>query len=205
MDRHGTSPSSIAMTVFFAVIGYISTALHTLRAQQHRGRVERVNQQLRELYGPLLACVTASKASYDAMLSQAKRDGIEPEKFRQRMRANPSGPAAAAYREWVKAVLMPLSEQAARRVIDRADLLEGSGMEPHLMQLVAHVSAYKVVMARWAEGSTTDFSAMPYPDGILDWINESYAMLKQRQADLLGISADGKQGSPLMQVIASRL
>ena len=41
-----------------------------LQAQQHLGRVERVNEQLKELYGPLLACVTASKSAYDAMVQQ---------------------------------------------------------------------------------------------------------------------------------------
>ena len=56
-----TSPTSIAATVGLAILGYVSTALHTLRAQQHGARVERVNEQLKALYGPLLACVTASK------------------------------------------------------------------------------------------------------------------------------------------------
>ena len=60
----------IAVSLFFAVVGYITTALHTLRAQQHRARVDRVNEQLKALYGPLLACVTASKSSYKAMLRQ---------------------------------------------------------------------------------------------------------------------------------------
>ena len=167
MSYHdGRPPTNIALTVGFAVVGYISTAMHTLRAQQHRARVERVNEQLKCLYGPLLACVTASKSSYNAMLRQAARDGIVPSKFRESVRAVPDGPAAIVYRSWVKAVLMPLSERAAQLVITRADLLEGSGIEPLLLQLVSHVSAYKVILQRWEEGSSTDFSAIPYPDDI---------------------------------------
>lgn len=47
---------------------------------------------------------------------------------------------------------MPLSEKAAAIVMERADLLEGERIDPLLLQLVAHVSAYKVIMRRWREG-----------------------------------------------------
>ena len=61
---------AISLSVVTAIIGYISTSLIQLRAAQHTGRLERVNEQLKELYGPLLACVTASKSAYDAMVQQ---------------------------------------------------------------------------------------------------------------------------------------
>ena len=64
------------------------------------------------------------------------------------VRADPDGSAAHAYRTWVRVVLMPLSETAARTAMERADLLEGSGISPLLLQLVAHVSAYKVISPR---------------------------------------------------------
>ena len=201
-----TSPTSIAATVGLAILGYISTALHTLRAQQHGARVERVNEQLKALYGPLLACVTASKSSYGAMLRQLEASGISPSQFRSAVRADPTGPAAQAYRTWVRTVLMPLSEKAASLVIERADLLEGSGgIEPLLLQLVSHVSAYKVLLQRWRDGQSAEQSAIPYPDDIHAWASSEFVRLKQRQASLLGIAADGSQGSPLMQLIASKL
>ena len=61
--------------------------------------------------------------------------------FRAAVRADPSGPEAVAYRAWVKGVLLPLSAKAADIVVERADLLEGTSIEPLLLQLVAHVSA----------------------------------------------------------------
>jgi hypothetical protein len=201
--EHIPSGRSIGVTVGLAVLGYVSTAMHTLRAQQHRGRVERVNEQLKALYGPLLACVTASKASYNAMLRQAGVD--TPAKFREAMLASPSGPTARAYRTWVRVVLMPLSEKAAQLVMDRADLLENSGIEPLLLQLVSHVSAYKVILRQWEEGVNAELSAIPYPDDIHAWVSDGFAKLKRRQAALLGIAADGTQGSPLMRLIASKL
>ena len=49
----------------------------------------------------------------------------------------------------MKTVLQPLNEKAAKIVTEHADLLEGSSVEPLLLQLVAHVSAYRVILERW--------------------------------------------------------
>lgn len=45
-------------------------------------------------------------------------------------------------------VLQPLNERVAEVVIKNADLLESHSMEPLLLQLVAHVSAYRVIIKR---------------------------------------------------------
>jgi hypothetical protein len=197
LERLGT-------TLFFAALGYITTAANALRSQQHRARVDRVNEQLKSLYGPLLACVTASKSSYDAMLRQA--GASSPAEFRARVRADPDGPAARAYRSWVRVVLMPLSETAAQTVMQRADLLEGSEISPLLLQLVAHVSAYRVILKSWEQGDQlTEHSHIPYPEQLEQWVSNLFDELKRRQSGLLGIQADGGMGSPLMRFITSRL
>lgn len=49
----------------------------------------------------------------------------------------------------MKTVLQPLNEKAAKIVTEHADLLEGSTVEPLLLQLVAHVSAYRVILERF--------------------------------------------------------
>ena len=205
-----TSVHSIGISLLFAVFGYITTALHSLRSLQHRGRVDRVNEQLKSLYGPLLACVTASKSSYDAMLQQASLrcgtgEALSPSEFRAVVQADPTGAVAQTYRRWVREVLMPLSEKAARIVMERADLLEGAGISPLLLQLVAHVSAYKVILARWDDGAEAEQSRIPFPDDLHQWVDEGFNRLKRRQSELLGIAPDGTQGSPLMRIIASKL
>jgi hypothetical protein len=55
---------------------------------------------------------------------------------------------SCACRQWMKEVLQPLNEKAASIVVERADLLEASSMDPLLMQLVAHVSANRVILSR---------------------------------------------------------
>ena len=107
-----SSPISTALTTaspfLLAVFGYITTAVHTLRTTQHEARVARVGAQLKELYGPLLACVSATKSAYDAMVRQhaAAAGGVvaglqgaaAATHFRDAVRADPHGAAAEAYR-----------------------------------------------------------------------------------------------------------
>ena len=211
-DSLPSGAGSAALSILLAVIGYISTAMHTLRAQQHSARVSRVSEQLKALYGPLLACVTASKSSHDAMLrlaSAARDDGsvFTPSEFRKAAAADPTGPIAQSYRTWVREVLLPLSARAADLVVERADLLEGSNIEPLLLQLVAHVNALKVLVRRWeqGDGSLQQGSGIPYPDNLREFAEKGYRKLKARQAALLGIGPSGGQGSPLMRLIVSRL
>ena len=58
-------------------------------------------------------------------------------------------------RHWMKTVLQPLNEKAAKIITEHADLLEGASVEPLLLKLVAHVSAYRVILERQVMLSST--------------------------------------------------
>ena len=75
---------------------------------------------------------------------------------------------------------MPLSEKAAAIVMERADLLEGESIEPLLLQLVAHVSAYKVIMRRWHEGALHEHSTIQYPEELYEWVSMDAARTSTR-------------------------
>ena len=59
---------TLSVSAFLAVIGYIATYLNNLRLAQRKDRLDRVDRQLRELYGPLLALVTASTTTWQAFV-----------------------------------------------------------------------------------------------------------------------------------------
>ena len=71
--------------------------------RQERSRAHRADEawraQVRDLYGPLLACVTATKSAFDAMVRQhsASADG-SPADFIAAARENPEGPEGLSYR-----------------------------------------------------------------------------------------------------------
>ena len=83
--------------------GWLFTYLNQLKIDQRAAQLERVNAQLRDLYGPLLSCVTASKATFDAMLRQHAPGGTAAG-ISSAYAADPSSRAAEAYRSWVREV-----------------------------------------------------------------------------------------------------
>lgn len=168
------------------VAGYLFTFYNAKKADERKAQIQRINDQVRLLYGPLLACVHASRAAYAAMVRQHSPDGTL-EDFLSAMRRDPRGHEASAYRHWMKDVMQPLNERAADIIVDHVNLLESSEIDPRLLQLVAHVSAYKVIIARWDKGAVGEWSAISYPNTLLDYVRAEFKRLKHRQAELLGI------------------
>ncbi|KAK9816448.1 hypothetical protein WJX72_000464 [[Myrmecia] bisecta] len=180
-----------AMTpIVLGLGGYLFTYYNTKITEERKAQIERVNLQVKSLYGPLLACVTASKSAFDAMVTQHSPNRSVAD-FMNAARLNPNGPEGQTYRQWMKEVLQPLNEKAANIVTSNADLLEASSMEPLLLQLVAHVSAYKVILSRWEQGDSAEWSAISYPDKLLEYCEREFKQIKARQAFLLGIKNGG--------------
>ena len=158
----------------------------------HAGTMNRVSEQLQLFYGPLLACVTCSKSAFDAMCNVHSPDGSKAGFFLAKSQ-DPNSEQGKAYRMWTKQVFMPLNERVARLIIDRSDLIVGDKFEPLLLQLVAHVSAMRVMVKRWDEGDLTAITSIGYPDEIHNWIEDAFANLKATQAKFLALNGERKQ------------
>ena len=87
----------------------------------------------------------------------------------------------------MKAVLQPLNERAADIIINHLNLLESANIDPVLLQFIAHVSAYRVILKRWEEGATGEWSAVSFPDTLMGYVEREFKKIKRKQAYLLGI------------------
>lgn len=168
--------------------GFLFTYWNSKTIEERKARIERVNKQLKQFYGPLLACVTASRSAFAAMLRQHSPDGTK-EAFQAALQASPDGPEARAYRTWMLQVLQPLNERAAQVVTEHIDLLDSPGLEPLLLQLVAATCAYRVILKSWEKGDLRVYSAIKYPDSLAELVGREFARIKRRQASLLGEQA----------------
>lgn len=97
--------------------GYLFTYYNTKITEERKAQIERINQQVRDLYGPLLATVNASRTAYKAMVRVHSPDGTAAA-FVSAVRADPEGATAKFYRTWMRDVLQPLNERAAAIVVD---------------------------------------------------------------------------------------
>lgn len=129
------------------------------------------------------------------MVRQHSPDG-SPETLTKIVREEPEGQIGVAYRQWMRDVLQPLNEKAASIIVEHVDLLDTSSIDPLLLQFVAHVFAYRVVLKRWEEGSINEWSALPYPDKLLEMVQREFKKIKRRQNELLGMKSVSKTGGP---------
>ena len=178
-----TVVASLAVTLAVALAGFLATYFNGLRLAQRKDRLDRVNRQLSELYGPLLALVSASSRSWEAFRSRYRTttwsywDPATP----------PTKEEEQAWRQWMRHVFMPLNERMMELVVTKADLLETPTMPDCLLRLAAHVAAYRAFIAQWDEGNFSQHkSIINFPPDLLDYATHTFAKLKEEQQGLLG-------------------
>lgn len=80
-----------------AFAGYLFTYYNSKVGKEREAQIDRVNEQVKDLYGPLLSCVTASKSAFDAMIGQHSPDGTKAG-FVRAIKEDPDSREAIAYR-----------------------------------------------------------------------------------------------------------
>lgn len=178
-----TTAVTIAVSVLLAAGGYVATYAYNLRLAQRKDRLERVNKQLSDFYGPLLALVSAGNSSWEA--------------FRQRYRPNsgsfwsdppPTPEEEAAWRLWMIEVFMPLNGQMVDVITQHADLLDESDMPQPLLEACAHVAAYRPIIKQWELGDFSEHTSVINFPGMqmMLFAEAGFARLKGQQQELLG-------------------
>jgi hypothetical protein len=100
-----------SFSLLAAASGFLASYWNSKIVEERKARIERVNEQLREFVGPLLATVGTSRSAWAAMVAQSGQG--EPRAFQDAVAADPAGPEAEAYRAWMTSVLQPLNEKGA--------------------------------------------------------------------------------------------
>jgi hypothetical protein len=171
-----------------AVIGYFVKYWTDLKIEQRNDRLERINRQLSEFYGPLLALTRSSGESWQA--------------FRKRYRSGggsfwksdppPTREDAVAWRLWMTTVFMPLHQRMVELVLENAALIEEPEMPSCLLTMCAHVAGYQAVLKEWETGEISvaredNISIVNFPgEELADYAAAAFSRLKAEQASLLG-------------------
>lgn len=100
-----------SFSLLAAASGFLASYFNSKLVEERKARIERVNEQLREFVGPLLATVATSHSAWAAMVAQSGQTGSRA--FQDAVTADPAGPEAEAYRAWMTSVLQPLNEKGA--------------------------------------------------------------------------------------------
>jgi hypothetical protein len=175
--------------VVVAVIGYFIKYVTDLRLEQRNDRLERINRQLSEFYGPLLALTQSSGESWQAFRKRYRPPGSES--F-WKSDPPPTREDAVAWRLWMTTVFMPVHQRMMELVLERADLIEEPEMPACLLALCAHVNGYQAILKQWETGEISiaredNISVVNFPgQELADYAAAAFGRLKAEQADLLG-------------------
>src|SRR3954465_6167670 len=109
---------AIGIPLLIALLGILGAYVNAVRLALQKERIERVNRQLANLYGPLLALLSAGNRSWDEFRRQYRPGGGYWDQA-----SPPSDAEAEAWRLWIATVFMPLNRQMRDLVVGHADLL----------------------------------------------------------------------------------
>jgi hypothetical protein len=189
---------AVAMVgVAVAVIGYFVTYRTNLRLAQRNDRLERINSQLSEFYGPLLALTRSSDQSWQAFRKRYRPGGGSFWKSEPPLTVED----AAAWRLWMITVFVPVHQQMMELVLNRAHLIEEPDMPSCLLTLCAHVNGYQAILKEWETGEISieredNLSIVNFPgEELAAYAATAFSRLKAEQAELLGSTAK-TGGSP---------
>src|SRR4051812_11160709 len=172
-------------------IGYVYKYQTDLKLLQRNDRLERINRQLSDFYGPLLALTRSSQRSWEAF-----RQRHRPPPERSFWKPDPpiTEEDAAAWRLWMTNVFVPMHQQMLDIVLTHADLIDESEMPLCLLDLCAHVSGYQAVLKQWESGEISvarvdNISVVNFPSQALtDYASDAFDRLKAEQSRLLGLT-----------------
>ena len=183
---------AVVVTIALAVVGYLFKYFHDRSVTRRKDRLDRINLQLRHLYGPLYSIRNAAAIVWDAFRFKYRPGGSffgsQPP---------PSDEELAAWRLWMSEVFMPLNLQMEKIIVENGDLIIEDAMPQCFLELCAHVASYKVVLKKWSWSDFSEHTALSkFPDTDLStYIDSSYKRLKEEQAELLGQLRLNRQGS----------
>jgi hypothetical protein len=173
-----------SISIILALFGYLFTWFSSRRSTQQQAQLDRVNQQLSNLYGPLFALVESTDISWRAFRSKHQPNS----RFFSKI-TPPNEEDVVTWRLWMQTVFMPINSQMYDIIQDHAHLLIESDMPKCLLLLLAHVASFKAVIQQWEQGDFSEHESMvAYPsESLVAYVNESYKKLKAEQAQLIGL------------------
>jgi hypothetical protein len=173
---------STTIAAVLALLGYLITHQSSIRIAQRKERLERVNRQLSEFYGPLFALTSSSRLAWGAFQMKYSRDGsfFDDE-------AKIPADELEAWRLWMTTVFMPSNLRIYELIVLKTDLLIETEIPDCLLKFCAHVSVYQTILKRWEKKDFSEhLSVINFHGGeLLQYSENAFRILKDEQDRLI--------------------
>ncbi|GAB1260256.1 hypothetical protein [Aurantivibrio plasticivorans] len=175
----------ILSAVLLALMGWAVTYFHRWYFDNRANKLARVNKQLKELYGPLYARLLASHSAWEAFWLHYRPVHGGESYFGDDLPV--SEKEKEVWRNWMTHVFEPNNAEIEKIIVENMDLLEGDHFPDCFVEALAHIAAYKAVLANWKRSDFSEHVSVnnwPSQD-LYDWIRPEYGRLRALQRQLL--------------------
>ena len=181
---------TIITSVLLAIAGFLFAYFNNLSLEKKKNRLERVNKQLNDFYGPLLAVVQSNQLAWDNFI--AKYDN-NPDFYKKK--ENPAPQQVAEFHHWMTTVFMPNNERLYEIIINQTSLLEEDRIPKVLLKLVAHVLEFRIIMDERKDefGEVTETRSKYPAKELLEYCEKKFKTLKTEQSKLIKLTKKRKK------------
>jgi len=178
------------ITVLIAIFGYFITYFINNRLSKRNAKLERVNRQLSELYGPLYALAHISNSLFHDLSKKLLKKGKDGDwEFEDVERKE--------WILWMQTVFMPINLNIYKLIRTKADLLIENDLDQSLLDVCIHVGEYKAMLKKWKEGDTSVVTpTKEFPDELSKYAQKCFRKLKKEQEELIGRHREGRRICP---------
>jgi hypothetical protein len=180
----GGGTNTVAFAILTGVVGFLAKVFYDIWLARRKDKLERVNQQLKLLYGPLYSLDRANNLAWAAFRSRTRPEGSF---FKADPPPNPE--ELEKWRRWMRTFFRPIHNEMLSLITKNADLLIGDDLPESFQLFCAHVAAYRVVFDQWSENDFSEqTSVIDYPTAeMAAYLRSSFTLLKSQQRRLLGM------------------
>jgi hypothetical protein len=177
-----TTVLPLAIPVALAIAGYFYTYYYGKRQEQRKNRLERINRQLDDFYGPLLAIVQSNQQAWENFLA---KHGDNPNFYKKE--ENPTPEEVAEFHTWMSTVFMPNNDELHDIIINNTSLLVEDNIPKVLLDLFAHIMEFRINFSeRENEHAEVAESRSKYPGKeLLAYCEKCFRKLKTEQIRLI--------------------
>jgi hypothetical protein len=179
-----------------AVLGALLSFIYSRQLQRRQARLERLNAQLRDVYGPLYAIFQANHIAHLRFVDTLRPGSstlfapdVPPLNDEERR----------LWRLWAESAHRHRSTPAYEVIISSAHLLIEDEMPECLLKFCARKAGYDVLIERWKQGDYREhLSVVRHPgDELHDYLQQSFTRLKHEQERELA-ATQGRAGEKLV-------
>lgn len=178
----------VVAAILVAAVGWLITYFHKWHFDNKANKLDRVNKQLRELYGPLYVRLLASHSTWEAFWNKHRPAHGGDRYFGNN--AQVTDKEKEVWRTWMTHVFEPLNSETEKLILKNIDLLESDEIPKAFIDALAHIAAYKAVLADWKQSDFSNHvSVNNWPSKeLLAIVKPEYEKLRALQRKLMGAS-----------------